>query len=166
MYRNEIFELIRVSQIEDNLITKGEYHECYRCDETCDIYIRAYDKDEFSYIIICKDCFCSSHNTDYCLPFSMLGEGGYIKDDIGTDYWWEKYKGYYGLEKCFNCDKTIKYGIGVYLRENRLNSQLERHYLCENCFKSQTYVCEEIHINWFKKKGIKVFNESKQKSRK
>lgn len=78
-----MFEIIRASQIEDNVIHEGDLITCIRCDNLIDIFIKAYDKDEMERVFICKHCFCNSNSPDYCIPFCYLGEVGYMVDNKG-----------------------------------------------------------------------------------
>lgn len=167
MYRNEIFELIRASQIEDNVIFEGSYWKCYHCKSILDVYIKAYDSSTNNSIHICKDCFCKSDIFDYCVPFSYLGESGYFMDNISNGYLYNKYKTHNVCGKCYSCNIRTNYGVFAHIHKaESFIKPLEHVFLCKDCFTSQGFVNEDLFINWFKKKGIKVFNESKQKNRK
>lgn len=164
MYRNEMFEIIRAAQIEDYVIFEGSYSKCNHCKSILDVYIKTYDSEAKNSIYVCKDCFCNNDIFGYCIPFSYLGESGYIMDNISNDYLYNKYKTYNVGGRCYSCDIRTNYGVFAHIHKVEIViNQLEHVFLCKDCFTSQSFVNEGLFINCFKKKGIKVFNESKQR---
>lgn len=166
MMRNVLFDIIRHSQHEDNVIIDMTcYQTCGACDELVDTHIKVYDVENYKLIYMCKDCFCNENSGLYSLPLNLLGQVGYICDDVNKHYLFDKYNSYIG-GNCYGCGKGFHYGIDVYIHDSKFsNERIKNVYLCEDCYFSQKWISEEVHINCFERKGIKVLNESKDNSK-
>lgn len=166
MMRNELFELIRASQIEDYVVIKHTYNRCDKCNSVEDVYIKACSTDLYETVYICKDCFCNSHDWKYCIPFSLLGQYGYIGDDTNISYLYSKHETINQGGICGTCGVRDNYGVFAYVKDSKQWTKPKEYmFICKECFTSQKWVSEELNINSFKKIGIKLFNESKDNSK-
>lgn len=164
MLRNGMFDIIRTSQMNDKVINNN-YDDCGVCNTTIEKYVRVYDNERWIDINICKDCFCNIKSNRYSIPFHLLGENGYILDTIEEDYLYDKYMQYVWWENCYSCNKMIRIGVRANIYNDYWDKKSKYETLCEHCFKSQKYIGEELHVYDLKKKGLDIFNESKDKSK-
>lgn len=163
MMRNQLFEMIRLAQLEDWVIIEHTYHKCGRCEDICDVYIKSCDNEVDETVYICKDCFCNSYDFDYCIPFSYFGESGYIQDTKNINFLYQKYETLNQGGRCYNCGDRVNYGVFTNVRySNDILNPIEHVFFCKECFRSQNFITEELHVVT-KKKGLTLFNESKQR---